>query len=88
MSVNMSHAIDPKRTRRFGKLFNTIDFELYEDLTPDIIKTRKGDTTIGEFKIDGKSFPVTLEEICRIEETLATAKSVFLKSYKMGRYGT
>ena len=87
MSLNMSYAMNPKKTRRFGKLFNTIDFVFNDELSTEMIKNLKSDTIIGEFQIGNKLYPVTLEEIIKIEETMANVKSVFLKSYKLGRYG-
>jgi hypothetical protein len=87
MSLNMTNAMDKKKVRRFGKLFGTIDFQMNEKLSSEAVKQRTAETTVGEFQIDGKSYPVTLAEIDRIIETAQMAKSVFFKSYSMGRYG-
>ena len=87
MSLNMTHAMDKKKVKRYGKLFGSIDFQLTDNATAEVIKQRRSDTTIGEFEIGGKSFPVTLAEIDRIIETAENARNTFLKSYSMGRYG-
>jgi len=88
MSLNSTHAMNQEKVRRFGKLFGTIDFEVNEGLSVDVIKQRTADTPIGEFQIGGKTYNVTLAEINRIIETAENARSVFNKSYSMGRYGT
>jgi len=87
MSVNSKHAMNSERVKRFGKLFGSIDFTINENVSTEIVKQRKGDTTVGTFEIGGKSFKVTLAEINRIIETAEAAKSVFNKSYSMGRFG-
>jgi hypothetical protein len=87
MSLNMTNAMDQKKIRRFGKLFGTIDFDIKENINPDVIKQKRSDTIVGKFHIAGKSFEVTLAELDRIIETAETAKSSFQKSYSMGRFG-
>lgn len=83
----MTAAMDQKKVKRYGKLFGTIDFTLSDHLNPDIINKRYTDTTIGSFHIGGKEFEITLAELDRIVETAEVAKSSFLKSYSMGRFG-
>ena len=70
-----------------GILGKNIDFEINSELSTEQIKSRQGDTPVGAFQIDDKNFDVTLAEIDRIIETAQSAKSTFLKSYSMGRYG-
>lgn len=86
MSVNMKYGMDQTKVRKYGKLFGTIDFELNDQVSSEVIKVKQQDTLIGEFLIGEKRFPVTLAELDRIIETAETARSVFHKSYSMGRY--
>lgn len=86
-SLNMAHAYDPERVKRFGKLFGTIDFEMNEQLSGEVIRQRRSDTKVGSLKIDGKEFGVTLAEVDRLIETLNSAKDVFYKGYTLGKYG-
>lgn len=86
MSLNMRHGMDQSKVAKYGKLFGTIDFEFNEDLNSDTIERKYSNSPVGLFIIDNKEFPVTLNELDRIIETAENAKSVFLKSYSMGRY--
>lgn len=86
MSLNMTHAMNQEKVRRFGKLFGTIDFEMNQELSSDLINKQYKDTVVGTFQIGGKEFPVTLAELERISETADNAKTTFLKSYSMGKY--
>lgn len=84
--INQSFAMSEQKTRRFGKLFNTIDFEC----TPtnlDVIEKFKSDTPVGIFHIDGKEFQLTLEEIEQIEYTMKQAKTIFFQKFRLGHYG-
>lgn len=85
-SLNQVHGMDQKKVKRFGKLFGTIDFEMNEILSGEVIRQRKSDTTVGSFKIGQRSYDVTLAEIDRIIETMQAARDVFYKSYTLGRY--
>lgn len=84
--LNQSFAMSEQKTRRFGKLFNTIDFET-TPTSVDIIEKFKSDTPVGTFYIGGKEFQVTLEEIEQIENTMKQAKTVFFQKYRLGHYG-
>lgn len=87
MSLNMTVGMDQDRVKKYGKLFGTIDFEMNQSISSDIVRSRRDDVHVGEFQIGGKSFPVTYSELDRIIETAELAKSTFVKSYSMGRYG-
>jgi len=86
-SLNMAHAYDPDRVKRFGAIFGTIDFEMNELLSGEVIRQRRSDTKVGSLKIDGREFTVTLAEVDRLIETLNAAKEVFYKGYTLGKYG-
>lgn len=85
--INQSYAMDEKKTRRFGKFFNTIDFTVTDNLVKETIERLRGDTTIGTLSIGTKSFDLTLSEIEHLQETLRQAKQVFNMKYRMGKYG-
>jgi hypothetical protein len=89
MSVNLIHAINGDKVKRFGQLWPTIDFEhrASGELNADAIQQRYTDTVIGDFLIGGKRFQITLKEIERVIETLQTAQQVFRQKYRMGAYG-
>tara|TARA_R110000822_G_scaffold128195_44_gene264031 strand:- start:32 stop:283 length:252 start_codon:yes stop_codon:yes gene_type:complete len=82
----MRHGMNQDKVRRYGKNFGTIDFEINQNLTTDQISRKTAETVIGDFHIGGKVFQVSLAEIDRIIETATSAKSVFSKSYAMGRH--
>ena len=85
--VNHSYAMDEKKTRRFGKLLGTIDFDLNEPLAKQTIEKLKSDVTIGTLHIGGKEFKMTLAEITHLQETLQQAKVIFNQKYRMRMYG-
>ena len=35
MSINQRHSIDKERTKRYGRLWHTIDFELNDNISVD-----------------------------------------------------
>lgn len=86
--VNQSFAMDEKKTRRFGKLFNTIDFDITESLAAERIRHLKGDVTIGTLRIGHKEFDMTLSELEHLEQTCRLAKQVFHMKYRLGNYGS
>lgn len=86
MSLNQTHGMNPEKTKHYGPLFGSIDFEMNESLSGAVIRQRRGDTTIGSLKISGHSYNVTMNELERIIETLQSARDVFYKSYTLGRY--
>lgn len=83
----MTHAMNQERVKRFGKYFGSIDFELNQSLTVETIRSRKADTIVGTFHLDGREYPMTMAELDRIIETAEAAKNTFFKSYTMGKYG-
>lgn len=85
--INQSFAMDEKKTRRFGKFFNTIDFTVVDALAKETVEKLKADTTIGSLQIGTKTFDLTLSEIEHLENTLKQAKNVFQMKYRMGHYG-
>lgn len=84
--INQSIAMDEKKTRHLGKLFNTIDFE-FIDTNLQMIEKFQGDTPIGNFLIGGKEFQITLNEVEQIENTMKMAKTIFAQKYRLGHYG-
>ena len=85
--INQSYAMDEKKTRRFGKFFNTIDFTVTNALSKETVDRLKADTTIGTLQIGSKNFDLTLSEIEHLENTLRQAKNIFQMKYRMGHYG-
>ena len=84
MSINHRHAIDEKTTKRFGKLFHSIDFELSDNLTNEQAKNEPYQVTVGKFMIGHKSFDVTLKELRYIMETAHAAQESYFKAYRLG----
>lgn len=82
----MTVGMDQEKVRRYGNYFGTIDFNLNERLTSDLIRQKKSDMIVGTFEIGGHEYPLTLAELDRIIETAESAKSTLMKSYTMGRY--
>lgn len=85
--INQSISMDPRKTRRFGKYFNTIDFEVTDVASKETIDKMQGDTIIGKLHIGGKTFDLTLSEVEHLQETLSSSKSVFSAKYRLGRFG-
>ena len=86
MSLNQRHAINQKKTRRYGKLFHSIDFELGNNLTNEQAKNQPYDTTVGKFMIGNRSFDVTLKELKYIMETAHAAQESYFKAYRLGMF--
>lgn len=86
MSLNMTNGMNPKKVERFGRLFGTIDFEVSNTLTNEQLQKTGRRSIVGEFKIGGHSFPITLEELDRLIETAESATSVINKGYRIGRF--
>lgn len=85
--VNQSGAMDEKKTRRFGKLFKTIDFNLGESPSKEMIEKFKSDTTIGTLHLGGQEFKMTIAEIQHLINTLEQTKVIFNQKYRFGHYG-
>jgi hypothetical protein len=77
--------MDPKKVRRYGSLFGTIDFTLNPNLTEQNFVEERKKAIVGHFKIGNKEFPVTASELDRISETCETALTVLSKKHKLGR---
>ena len=85
--INQTYAMDEKKTRRFGKIFNTIEFNFSDKPSVEFIDTYKADTPIGTFNIGGKEFELTIEEVRQIQHTMLTVENTFIQRYRMGFYG-
>jgi len=85
MSVNLIHALDGEKTRRYGQLFGTIDFNVIDSPNKTTLTKFGNDTAAGTFTIGGKDYQLTLAEIDRIIETCQTAKTVFFQKYRFNR---
>ena len=85
--LNQTFAMSEQKTRRFGKLFNTIDFEFSDAPNVQTIEKFKNDIPIGTFHIGGKEFSLTIEECRQIAETMNQAETIFAQRYRMGFYG-
>lgn len=86
MSVNGRYGIDKRRTKKYGNLWHTIDFELKDHISVDRYSQNPNQVLIGDFIIAGKRFPVTVAELKYIAETAVEAGDTFIKAVKLGRY--
>lgn len=84
MSVNQRSAIDETRTRNYGKIYNSIDFEINPDLHEHQYRENPTSTVVGTFLIGNKEFPVTFTELSKIIETANDAQDSVNKSYRFG----
>lgn len=84
MSVNHTYAISEEKTRRFGKYFSTIDFEV-STTSKRLLEQRQEQIFIGKFQIDGKEYQLTLEELDRIIETCQLAKTIYLQKLRLNQ---
>lgn len=83
MSINSSFAIGDDKTRRFGKLYGTIDFETVP-VSRDQILASKTDTVVGVLSIGSEQYRVSIAELDRIADTATRAKEVAIKKYSFG----
>jgi hypothetical protein len=86
MSVNQRHAIDRQRTKRYGRLWHTIDFELKDKISVDRYEQNPNQIPIGDFIIGEKRFTVTAAELKYIAETAMEASNTFIKAVKLGQF--
>jgi hypothetical protein len=84
MGVNQRFGIDESKTRRLGKIFNSIDFEVNENYNNADYLDSSLTAHCGSFFIDGREFKVNLNELKRIAETANSAVDVLRKKYKIG----
>tara|TARA_R100000008_G_C3559587_1_gene155304 strand:+ start:842 stop:1108 length:267 start_codon:yes stop_codon:yes gene_type:complete len=82
--INQTYAYDQKYVRKYGKLYGSIDFEVKENISGELFKKQPNKPVVGKLMIGGKSFDVTYQELDQIQRTLAAAKDVVNKRYKLG----
>jgi len=89
MGINQTYALDVDKTSKYGKHFNSIDFELNDNTNSAVLQQKKYNEIIaGELIIDNFRFKLNLIELERIAETCMSAKDTFIKKYKLGLYGS
>ena len=77
--INNSFGFDNKRTKKLGKFYNTIDFEVKTDYRIDEFKNESESPVVGYFEIGTQRYPVTFAELSLIEEKLARQKIQSIK---------
>lgn len=77
MSVNMRFGINPDKTKRFGPLFHTIDFESNKNYPSEAYKDRASKLKAGNVIIDGKEYPMTFSDIGREMRKIDEAVNTF-----------
>ena len=82
--VNNAYAYDKKRSRRMGKLYSTIDFNVNEKISADLFARVPEKPIVGQLEIGGKSFNVTYQEIDAIISTMQDAKRAIESKYRLG----
>ena len=82
--VNNAYAYDKKRSKRMGKLYNTIDFNVSEKISGELFAKVPEKPIVGELEIGGKSFKVTYQEIDAMMSTLQEAKRTVEAKYRLG----
>lgn len=87
MSVNMSAGVDPKKAKRYGKYYGSIDFEANQHVPAQAFHDEPTKPVLGKFQIGGKTFDVTWQELDLIASTAKDAQDLINKRYKMGMMG-
>ena len=82
--VNNAFAYDKKRSRRMGKLYSTIDFNVNDKVSSDLFAKVPEKPIVGEFEIGGKSFKMTFQEIDAVISTMQDAKRAVEARYRVG----
>jgi hypothetical protein len=82
--VNNAYAYDKKRSRKMGKLYSTIDFNVNEKISADLFAKVPEKPIVGQLEIGGKSFSVTYQEIDSIISTMQDAKRAIEMKYRLG----
>jgi len=82
--VNNAFAYDKKRSQRMGKLYNTIDFNVNDKISADLLAKVPEKPIVGELEIGGKSFKVTYQELDAMMSTLNEAKRAVESKYRLG----
>jgi len=85
--INNSFGFDNNRTKKLGKFYNTIDFEVKTDYRIDEFKNEPEKPVVGYFEIGTQRYPVTFAELSLIEETAREAKNAVNKGYSLGVSG-
>ena len=83
--VNNAYAYDKKRSRKMGKLYSTIDFNVSDKISGDLFSRVPEKPIVGELEIGGKSFKMTYQEIDAVISTLQDAKRAVEMKYRLGR---
>ena len=83
--VNNAYAYDKKRSRRMGRLYSTIDFNVNDKISGELFASVPEKPIVGELEIGGKSFKMTYQEIDAIISTLQDAKRSVEMKYRLGR---
>tara|TARA_B100000085_G_scaffold245513_1_gene238716 strand:- start:184 stop:450 length:267 start_codon:yes stop_codon:yes gene_type:complete len=86
MSINQISAINPNKSRRYGKFYGSIDFTINESLSANAIKTDLKNQPAGEFEIGGRKYELTWAEMNRIIETMQDGQDAIMKTYRYGLY--
>lgn len=74
MSLNMRFGIDPNKTKYYGPLFHTIDFEMIPTLSAEIYLEHTGRhkrRKVGTFFIGNSKYNVTMNKLQNIVNELA-----------------
>ncbi len=82
--VNNAFAYDKKRSKRMGRLYSTIDFNVNEKISADLFARVPEKPIVGQLEIGGKSFNVTYQEIDAIISTMQDAKRAVESKYRLG----
>jgi hypothetical protein len=82
--VNNAFAYDKKRSKRMGKLYSTIDFNVNDKVSSDLFAKVPEKPIVGEFEIGGKSFKMTFQEIDAVISTMQDAKRAVEARYRVG----
>ena len=82
--VNNAFAYDKKRSRKMGKLYSTIDFNVNEKLSGELFSKMPEKPIVGELEIGGKSFKMTYQEIDAVISTMQDAKRAVEMKYRLG----
>jgi len=86
MGINLIHAMDKNKVRKFGNLIQTIDFKVLDNITDLEFKRKTKLLKVGEFIIGGTKHQVNLNELDQIIETAKAAKDVVMKTYRFGQF--
>ena len=82
--VNNAFAYDKKRSRKMGKLYSTIDFNVNDKISGELFASVPEKPIVGELEIGGKSFKMTYQEINAVISTMQDAKRAVEMKYRLG----